>query len=137
MDRRLLRIVAGAALGLAACGRPAPLAPPSGEEAPVRFSQVTPSPGSALAKGSPVQLDLTVASDMAAAGRLTLSVRDQSGRDLLSSDPSVEIADGRLVTFEVHFVVPATASSVQALVEFQPLQTGPSKIVLAAFYQTR
>jgi hypothetical protein len=136
MDRRLLCIVAGAALGLSACGRPAPLAPPGGE-APLRFSQVTPSPGSALTKGSPVELDLTVASDVSAAGQLTLSVRDQHGHDLLASAPSVEIGAGGSVTFEVHFVVPATASSVQATIDFQPLQPSTSKIVLIALYPTR
>lgn len=136
MARRILGFVAGAALSLTACDGPAPLTPPGGE-APLRFSQATPAPGTALAKGSPVELDLTVASTLDAPGLLTLSIRDQHGATLLSSDPSLEIPAGGVASFDVHFVVPATASSVKATVRYQPRQMGVPVVVLDAEYPTR
>jgi hypothetical protein len=138
MDRRLLSLlfVTVTGLGLSACGGPAPLVPPGGE-APLRLSRATPSPGTALAKGSPVELDLEVASSVGAPGLLTLSIRDQNGATLLSSDPSLEIPAGGTASFDAHFLVPATASSVKAAVSYRPRQMGVPVVVLDVEYPTR
>lgn len=131
---RLLQVslVCWTSLGLSGCSSPtAPI--PSGGESPLQLRAVTPAIGTVLLRGSSVHMSFTLVSDMTSPGHVTLSIQDQSRVSLLVSEPSADIAARGEASFQATFVVPANASSIQALVAFQPATAGVPTVLRAAY----
>ena len=84
-------LVCWASLGLCACSGPEAPTPPPGGEAQLQLQAVTPAIGTALPRGSSVQLSLALVSKIASPGQVSLSIHDESRASLLRSEPSVDI----------------------------------------------
>ncbi|PYQ10954.1 MAG: hypothetical protein DMF80_22975 [Acidobacteria bacterium] len=80
-------------------------------------------------------MSLTLVSEIASSGHVSLSIQDQSRVSLLLSEPSADIEARGKASFEATFVVPANASSIQVLIAFQPANAGVPT-VLSADYMT-
>ena len=129
-----LSLVCWTSFGLSGCSSPAaPTA--SGGESPLQLRAVTPAIGNVLLRGSSVHMSLTLVSEIASPGHVSLSIQDQSRVSLLLSEPSADIEAGGKASFEATFVVPANASSIQVLIAFQPANAGVPT-VLSADYMT-
>ena len=123
-----------ASLGLSACSGPEAPTPPPGGEAQLQLQAVTPAIGTALPRGSSVQLSLALVSKIASPGQVSLSIHDESRAPLLRSEPSVDIAARGAALFQAEFVVPASASSIQVQLAFRPAGSSMATVVLSAAY---
>jgi hypothetical protein len=126
--RKLVSVSIAAAASCACSEGNMPSAPSS--EA-LRLVAFAPASGVVLTRGGPASVSLTVES--ASPGRLTLSVRDQSGSRLLSPEPSTEVAARRETSIQASFAVPATASAVDVFAEFRPFEATPATVIHVAY----
>jgi hypothetical protein len=117
MNRWPVALACWMAVGIA-CSGPAAPAPPA-DDFFLQLLGISPTVGTALQKGTLVQVSISVGSRMTSPGRLTLSIRDQAGTALLVPEPSVDIAARGEARLEGAFVVPASASLIQVLVAFR------------------
>jgi hypothetical protein len=76
----------------------------------VETCSLSPAGGETLLRGATVSVSLTVASE--SPGRLSLSIRDQAGARLLTSEPSVELVPRQDTSIQASFAVPQAASSI-------------------------
>ena len=103
-----LSLVCWTSFGLSGCSSPAaPTA--SGGESPLQLRAVTPAIGNVLLRGSSVHMSLTLVSEIASSGHVSLSIQDQSRVSLLLSEPSADIeAPTRPVTINAESTGPSS-----------------------------
>jgi len=130
----LVLFLCTAAAALSACSAPTVPTFPA-VESPLRLVALVPAVGAVLTKGSTVDMSITVASEIA--GRLTLSIQDQSRVSLLASEPSADIVARGEANLQASFVVPSMASSIQLFATFRPTDARTSPVVMNVAYATR
>lgn len=123
------------ALSSSACHGGSPLVASSAS--PISLAAVSPSIGSTLAKGTTVDLTVTVRSTVDDPGRLTLALQDREGRPLLASEPSVAIGGRGSASLQASFTVPRESAAVSVIVSFSSAsQIGEPVVKIFATYPT-
>jgi hypothetical protein len=111
-SRRTLVSLCLAAAALSACSETSMVAPPS-LDLPLTVLQIEPATQEPLPRGATVSVSLRIGA--VSEGRMTLSVRDQTGAALLASEPSVDLVPQQTTVLLATFTVPAGASSIMAV----------------------
>lgn len=119
----------------AAYGCSGPAAPTDVPPTRLGFTQqVAPDPRVPLSAGSLVDFSLGVVSYMDTAGRMTLSLRDQSGAVLVAPEPTVDLAAFGTALVQASFTVPVNATAVEGLAVFEPSDPRGSRVLVHVAY---
>jgi hypothetical protein len=111
-SRRTLVSLCLVAAALSACSETSMVAPPS-LDLPLTVLQIERATREPLPRGATVSVSLRIGA--VSEGRMTLSVRDQTGAALLASEPSVDLVPQQTTVLHATFAVPAGASSILAV----------------------
>ena len=127
--RRTLVSLCLVAAASSACSGTSALTPPTMTS--WRLVALSPPVGETVLRGATVSVSLTVASELP--GRLSLSIRDQTGARLLTLEPSVELALRQDTSIQATFVVPHAASSIDVFAYLRIPDTAAPTVIHAAY----
>ncbi len=135
LNRTLPIVATLAALASPDCtARPAPTAPGS---PPIRFSAVSPEPGTTLAKCTTVNLQVGLVSSADSPGLARVTLQDQTGAGILATQQTADIPAGGSATIRSEFLVPCDASEIRLVVDFRAEQDTRQAVKLYAAFPTK